>query len=685
MKDALSKVPIFKILTPFLLGIIVASYTNIPNTCAIIAITFSIMALFVFRKIKSPYISLKYNYINGIFIVILCSGLGILNVNISRNDTFYPKYDNAIAHAKILDISNNDFSTSLQLQLTHISIDSTRCIKANEKLLAWIEGNDYTLTEGDIISFIFTPEPITSRGNPEDFDFARYTKYKGFNQQVFIRDQKYIISGHDDDIFTHAKHIQRFFIELLLDSKLNPEVKTFFITILLGDSSLLNQDIRDAFSLAGIAHILALSGLHIGIIALLFSILFFPLDYINQKKLRLILTLITIIIYAFVTGLSVSVIRATIMIGFVIVAKILHRKNTPINALFSSALIILIINPFGIFDIGFQLSFTTVLFILLLTNKIDFFSPKKKMLKYVSSLVVVSIISLIATTWLTIFYFNQTSLMSIVANIIILPVLPIIVGLGLIYLFLLSVDINLTIITNTLNSSYQFINDIAIATENTPFSHFDYIYISKIPVILIYIAMLLIVAFIYYRKTYFIYYAATILIGSILYISIERNNTPTKGYVIYNDNKNTPVLTFNNHKATILAPNDSINLDKFKRSHKQFFSKYQIHEIEYDTCFYHKNDVIYKTIEGKTFSIICNNTLKYNTLSPKINIDYIIITKCFYGGIKDILNSFNPNTIILSGDIYFKKHDILLEECKSLNITCHSIKNDGSVYQFFND
>ena len=328
MKDLLSKVPILRILIPFLIGLIIAFHVNISNIYAIIAISFSIMVLFVFKKIKSPSFRIKYNYLNGIFIIILCSSLGVLNVNISKRKTLYPKYDNAIAHARILDITDNDFSTSLQIQLTHINIDSTNTIKANEKLVAWIEGNDFSLIEGDIISFRFSTEPIISTGNPEDFDYAKHLINNGFSQQVFIVNNEYLITGHDDNILTRAKHIQRYFIELLLDSKLKPEVKTFFITVLLGEASLLNQDIRNTFSIAGIAHILALSGLHIGIIALLFGLVFYPLDYINKKKIRLILTLSAIIIYSIITGLSISVIRATIMIGFVIIAKKnSNRKN----------------------------------------------------------------------------------------------------------------------------------------------------------------------------------------------------------------------------------------------------------------------------------------------------------------------------------------------------------------------
>lgn len=685
MKDTLSKVPVLRIILPFVAGILSAYYTYIPTVIAIIAILISIMAFIFLNKSKSPKFLLNYNFIYIIPIILICYSFGIINTNIHREHENVLNYgENCIANATITEITDIDFSTNMLINVNSI-IDSCGNIShISDKMTAWIENNDYSLTEGDIISFNFRPQYITNRGNPEEFDYARYMANKGYIYHVFIKQNDYRKTGHNNNIISYSKKIQRDLKNFLLNSNLNPEVKTFFIAILLGEPSAIKNETKKQLSYAGIAHILALSGLHIGIIALLLNILLFPLDYFNFKKLRFVLTLIIIIIYAFISGLSVSVIRATIMIGFLVTAKIIHRKNSSLNALFAAATIILLTSPFAVFDIGFQFSFITVLFILLLSNKLSRFNPKQEILYYTYSVFLISAISMVGTVLLTAYYFNYISIFSILANILIIPILPIIVGIGIIYLLLLSLGFEPSVLTDFLNNGYKYIWDISYSITSSPYSLIDNIYISPIVLGLSYMAIFSLILFIYRHKAFYIYCTITIILGSIIYKQLETRSMPQSGYVIINDGSTTPILTFShNHASLHILPDDSTT-DSFKDKHKRFLSKYNINTININHIKPDNNGVFYSIICGEKIAVICNNHTKHISMSPRINIDKLIVTNKYFGGIDELLRSFDPKLIVLSGNIYYKKHDELVNECIRRGIKYHSLMNDGAISNYFN-
>jgi competence protein ComEC len=132
--------------------------------------------------------------------------------------------------------------------------------------------------------------------------------------------------GLSPTLITRLAEVRRALASKVFNSMLSPGAQHFVVALLLGDSHYIDKMTRAEFSTAGIAHVLALSGLHVGIIALLIYWLLFPLDYMGLKKLRLALTLAAIVLFAVFTGLSPSVVRATVMTGFVFASLIFYLK-----------------------------------------------------------------------------------------------------------------------------------------------------------------------------------------------------------------------------------------------------------------------------------------------------------------------------------------------------------------------
>lgn len=681
MKDAISKAPILRLLLPFVIGVLFASHYNISNTILLTTALCATIFYLILESRKNIELKLSHSYLLSIPLVIILICMGAWCTNIHHPTKFnLNDYSNGIAIATIEELNDNDFSTSMLLTVTSLTDSCRKSTTTDISISAWMEGNDYSLHEGDIIAFKFTPQRIHNAGNPEEFDYSGYMRKKGILYQVFIKQHEYRHIGTQTGLIYYSKQAQRNLINLILSSSLNPDTKTFCITILLGDSSFLERDTLESFAQAGISHILALSGLHIGIITLLLGIILMPLDYIGLKRIRLLCTILIIIAFAFLVGMPISVTRATIMIIFVLISRIIYRKNVSLNALFGAALFIMISNPYAIYDIGFQFSFTSVLLILLLTKKLTWVSPKKETAYYICSLMTISIISSIGTMWLTAYYFNIISVYAIFTNIIIIPLLPFIVGCGLIYLTLLALGIDTTLISRLLNNFHDFTINLASNIAETKFAYIDNMYISQPMLCLCVLMLTLITTFIYKRKMAYIY-GFLICIGSMFTLHyIEQSQAPSSGYVIFSNRDYTPILTFNNDSAAIWIPEEDTHIQNFQQRHRRFFAKYKIQSLK----FHDNESKPYIILNGKKVMVISNNEMRNLTKTPKIDVDILLITRGYYGKIEDLMRSFNPQLIVLSNNLYHTQNEQFSYECETLGINFHKISKNGAIYEYFN-
>ena len=276
-----------------------------------------------------------------------------------------------------------------------------------------------------------------------------------------------------------------------LTKNLNTSTSALCKALCIADKSGLNSTIKQDFSRAGASHILAVSGMHVGIIFTAISTLIGLIS--KSRKFQLFGSIISIFFlwfYAFICGLQPSIIRACTMFTVPIIAKFLNRDNISFNSLLFTAFCMVIYDYTYLFNLGFQLSFLAVAGILLFYEKIFNILPlQNKILIWLWSMTSVSIAAQITTLPLTIYYFHNIPIFSLLSNLIVVPLATLIIyfsgGLLIFQLTSLSKFISLIInkLSNTLNSTI----------EN--FSHFEYatienINISIFQVILIYLIIL---------------------------------------------------------------------------------------------------------------------------------------------------------------------------------------------------
>lgn len=243
-------------------------------------------------------------------------------------------------------------------------------------------------------------------------------------------------------------------LDRLADSGVDGDAYAVVAAMALGDKSALTHEIRDTYSVSGASHVLALSGLHLGII---YGLLWLLLPHRRWPAVSQTLILIAIWLYVLLVGMPVSVVRSAVMLTVYGILSIAHRNKMSVNALAFTAIIMLLWNPEWLFDIGFQLSFMAVLAILLFVPVFeDMFSAQylqeHRWFRRVWGMVAVSVSAQIGVAPLIAYYFGRLSTYFLLTNFIVLPAAYLILGLSLIVLLFPSLAYILLYIVDTLNA-----------------------------------------------------------------------------------------------------------------------------------------------------------------------------------------------------------------------------------------
>lgn len=296
-------------------------------------------------------------------------------------------------------------------------------LEPSHHFILLLPDKEHTLTPGMKIQIPSPLRKIEKENSPFRFDPFSYWKYQHTSHEVFIY--------KNENIRTTNPSSSSFFYRMqqALIAKTDQRYPTaeqagLIKALLLGDRSGISAENKSYFKNAGLLHILAVSGLHVGIITLILHLLLYPVRYfITDSKMPWILMIGFIWIYAAVTGLNIPVIRASVLATFFIFSKIMNRKGTSWNIYFWAVLLVLIADPFSLFTVSFQLSFGAVASILI------FYEPvRRKIIKiigehYLTNLAAVSIAAQICLIPLLIFHFNEISIIGLISSVLVIPLL----------------------------------------------------------------------------------------------------------------------------------------------------------------------------------------------------------------------------------------------------------------------
>lgn len=306
-------------------------------------------------------------------------------------------------------------------------------LKASKKRIVFYAETKQEINKYDVIQVATTLFPIENKNNPGDFDLQLFWKSKGIKEMCFFQedDFQFLDKVPNNSFYDFIADLNILFISILA-TYLDGEELAIGTALILGDKSLLDSEIRNAFTSTGAMHALAVSGLHVGIMLPIF-LGFFKLfgKYIKRKQAVIIVVGI-LWIYALMTGFSPSVIRAVFMFSVLALAQIMGRNYNPINTLFFTAFVLLILQPLYLFDIGFQLSYIAMLGIFTFNKQVsNWVQTKNKIIKFFWEGTAVGLSAQFMTVPLSLYYFHQFPNYFALANLGIMLFSGVILGGGI--------------------------------------------------------------------------------------------------------------------------------------------------------------------------------------------------------------------------------------------------------------
>lgn len=264
---------------------------------------------------------------------------------------------------------------------------------------------------GDKLLFRNTVEPIEGPKNPKQFDYKRYLAHKNIDYRAFVHLEDVRIIGKDEGsrLVSYAVVARQRLVDKFRRFIPDPDTQEICSALILGYRNQFRSESLDVFVRTGTVHVLSVSGLHVGMV---FFLLNFLLRFLNRyaygETLRFILILAGVWSYVLLTGMAPAILRAGTMLSFLLVAGWSGRSNQHINALFASACCLLLVDPFMLFDVGFQLSYLAVLGLFTLYPMLIIAFPiSNKYVRLVGQSVFISLSAQLFTTPLALYYFHQ--------------------------------------------------------------------------------------------------------------------------------------------------------------------------------------------------------------------------------------------------------------------------------------
>ena len=533
------------------------------------------------------------------------------------------------------------------------------------------------LKSGDelLISARISP-PLNNR-NFDEFDYARFLMRKGISGTGYVASGKWTKQDgmNNLDLKSIASSCRRRMISLYQKLGFSGDELAVLSALTIGDKTELSDSVRESYSVAGASHILALSGLHIG---LLYTLLFFILKPIARRgnigrAIRSVLLLILLWAFAFFTGLSPSVVRSVSMFSI-------------LNTLAAAAWLMLFCNPAWLFDVGFQLSFLAVASILLIQKPIyHLITVKGRIGKYIWGLMSVSVAAQIGTAPLVMFYFSRFSVHFLLTNLVVIPFITIILYAAVIMLLLTPLSWLQIVVAEGVKKLLEGLNFFVRWVEQLPYASIDGIWLYQSEILGIYIVGFLLTYYFMNRR----YRNLLICLFSILLLGTYHStlywlDRPRTSLVFYNVRGCPAVHCIESDGRSWINYVDTISNEKrLKRMAANYWKHHHLlppKEITADCRYMELNrqqQII--SYHGCHICVINDNHWRNKTTVSPLYIQYLYLCKGYDGHLEELTRIFSFSYVILDASLSEYRRHLLESECKQSGLRFISLSDEGSV------
>ena len=655
-----------------ILGISIGSYLSL-NTALLLFISLGLLLLLWFLF----YFSKKHmanHYLFSIVAYILFVFIGMTTITMQRDtekEAYYShlqKIENSI-YFKI----NKRLKPTKYHEKYEVAIININHKPSLGKVLVNIR-RDSLVKRLEIGSIYYTKtqfKPISKPKNPYGFDYSKYLKNKQIENQIFISNAT-IFKIKDLPSF---KRITTKIIYKINNNLIHKGFKKDELAIvnalLLGQRQDISKNLITAYQNAGAVHILAVSGLHIGIVFAILLFLFSPFKFWLSKNgkgkiLQYGFAILFLWFYAFLAGMSASIVRSVTMFTALAIGILVNRKTSAINSLFLSAFILLLIHPLFLFDIGFQLSYLAVFSIVFWHPVfLKIWHPKNKIILFFWQIFTVSLSAQIGIIPISLYYFHQFPALFFVSGLLILPVLGILLGFGFLVITLAYFNMLPDIMAKMYLWCIHILNQLIIFIAKQETFLIKQIFFSVLLLIGSYILIIAIYRLINrysYKKMVNLLLSILLFQGILMYHKYFRESE--KSTIIFNDSKNTMIAVRNGNKADIYFSKDTV----FK---KNTLKNYQI-GTGITAMNYH---TLKQNYLNKILIIDSLGVYKIKNLQPEI----VLLSNSPKINIERMIHYLKPKMVVADASNYYSYSNYYQQKCKKLKVPFYNTREKGAL------
>jgi competence protein ComEC len=671
--------PFVRLILPLIAGIVFQWYVKIPFVVNVICATTLIIFIFLFNflSIEKRY---KFQWMHGLLInaIIFCIAIFLCWRKDIRNDNqWFGKYYNDSC-AIIVKINEPPIEKEKSFKADGVVesiIQNGKTQQVNGKLLIYFSKEDSIAmpSYGDKILIQGGLQQIKNAGNPGGFNYSRYMIFQQTLHQVYLKKDKFILLNEygENKLYSFIFWARTAVINTLQKYIVgNKKVSGIAEALLIGYKEDLDKDVVQAYSNTGVVHIIAISGMHLGLIYVGLVWLFSRLPFIKRSAItRVILILGCLWLFSLITGASASVLRSAVMFTCIIIGKEFFKQASIYNSLASSAFLLLCYDPFLLWDVGFQLSYFAVVGIVWLQKPIqDLFYTKNKAVQYLWEMCSITIAAQILTLPICIYYFHQIPTTFLFTNLICVPLstailfaeIALVICAAFPQLAML-VGKFIYVLTWCMNALIEFFNKL-------PLSLIDKIYATAFTTWALYgFVFLLAAALLRRHKTLLKISFAFLFLFAGVWAYGKVKLTQQKKIIVYNVSRHTAIDFVSNNKYWFYG-DDEFEVDDALQNFnlKPARVSMQVEESLNTLKALNHSDRLWQFYNKKI--LIIDSAVQFETTNTKVKIDLLIICNKPNIKISDFASTIMPTIIVFDASNSLWKIAQWKKECEELHL-----------------
>lgn len=676
----LQRTPFFRLLLPFVLGIILYQYADL--SYASLSALFGISFCFVLLSfgIRVPKLQFRFRWLFGCGIFLFMLSLAYaLSINREKENVFDHLHQKGIYRVE-LTAAPVEKAKSYLCKVDVIQYyDSVSWKPSRGKAILYFQKDSAAshLLFGDRLLVAAEFNPPEKAKNPTCFDYASYLKRQGVGATGYIPSGSWQMTGRNTafSIRREADKCRNYLLNVFRRFNIQGDEFAVLAALTLGYTDDLHPDLRASYSATGAMHILSVSGMHVGIV---YVVMAFLLSFLNKNRRQKLLKTIFIALflwgYAFLTGLSPAVIRATLMFTFVAIAECLERKSQIYNTIFMSMLIMLLLNPDFLFDVGFQLSYSAVLSIIFFHPFLSkLFITENKSARFVWNMFSVSIAAQLGTLPFILYYFQQFPNYFLLTNMVAIPLSSVVIYLAMALLSVSFIPYLSVAVAFLLKWSLWLLNFLIVWIQHLPFSLSPVSFDIR-QLFFAFIAIFCLSAYFFTKKFSPLFVGLlSLLLVCLINLQVSYQTLTSNRMIVFAGQKNTHV-NFIRRNQNYVFTTDSVESERIA---KPFWQRQKL-----DTPHYLQNTNWFAngfvSFEGSRILILNKDILKKQTTATPLKIDYLIIGNGLKPKIEQVFETVQPRKIIVDNSISNWYANRIKQVCQDRKIAFYSVKEDGA-------